>query len=373
MRSTFWNRIKVGSYYRGLLGPEQRSKHIEEIVAFFLDRTCGVPFSFEFWMRRCNYNIRPILVDLIVHSEQWEEVSIELDPSVLVYFCGAKGRLPLLKMLDIYVTNNDQWNTGNTISSMVANVFEDAPLLTHAVLWDTPWSQFKFNWSSLTIVNFQQSLAIPRNILPTLKETVNLVELIIERQFPEGLESGLIHLPHLKSLSVDHVAFLACLETPSLQRLKIDYDYLSPSNNLHSVGIIGAFLNRSEIKLSTLVIVHGLAAIVTEILRFTPEIDQLVLLKVPEIADVFKWLGTRTQRCRNLNVLLCSIFKGDEKGFGALHDMIVHRNPLGDVRNPSPRKVIIQTREGAAANVELLCRDREIQFELIKMATYMYM
>ena len=93
--------IELRSNY-GPLEPEQFTKRIEEIVAFFLDRTCGAPFSFKFCMkRRYTYDVRPILMRLIVHSEQWEEVSIDLHPYELVYFCGAKGRLPLLKMLDI--------------------------------------------------------------------------------------------------------------------------------------------------------------------------------------------------------------------------------------------------------------------------------
>ena len=192
------------------------------------------------------------------------------------------------------------------------------------------------------VVDFQQSLDIPRNILPTLKETVNLVELIIKHEFPAGLESELIHLPHLKSLSVDNVAFLACLDTPFLQQLKIDY-YLTSSNNLHSTDVIGAFLARSGIKLSTLVIKHGPAATVTEILRLTPEVDQLVLLGISDIADVFEWLaGTGTQRRKNVNVLwVCSKSEGDEEGQGALLD--AHRNPPGDVRDPSLRRVIMES------------------------------
>ena len=337
MRSTFWNRIEIEWYNYGPLEPEQFTKRIEEIVAFFLDRTCGAPFSFKFCMkRRYTCDVRPILMRLIVHSEQWEEVSIYLHPYELVYFCGTKGRLPLLKMLDIYVREDE--NTGDTIPSMVANVFEDAPRLTHVVLWDTPWSHFRFNWSSLTIVDFQQSLDIPRNILPTLKETVNLVELIIEHEFPAGLESELIHLPHLKSLSVDNVAFLTCLDTPFLQQLKIDY-YLTSSNNLHSTDVIGAFLARSGIKLSTLVTKHGPAATVTEILRLTPEVDQLVLLGI----SVFEWLARPgTQRRKNLNILwVCSKSEGDKEGQGALLD--AHRNPPGDVRDPSLRRVIMES------------------------------
>ena len=56
--------------------------------------------------------------------------------------------------------------------------------------------------------------------------------------------------------------FLTILETPALQRLKVDH-YVSQD----SAGIVAAFLCRLDIKLSTLVIQDGPAAIVTEILR----------------------------------------------------------------------------------------------------------
>ena len=364
MRSTFWNRIKFDWYDVTRLGQAQ------EIVAFFLDRTCGAPLSLEMrLLRQCYPYVRPILVDLIVHSEQWEELDISLEPSELRFLCGIKGRLPLLRKLRITVMKDTNRRSTDRaiVPSTVVNVFGDAPLLTNAMLWNVPLWQFKFNWSSLTVVNFQESLDSPKNILHTLREIINLVELTIDHEFPDGLDSEghrLIHLPRLEDLSITDEAFLTILETPSLQQLRISYHY---SQCLDSAGIITVFLRRSGIKLSTLIIEQGLAETVKEILRFTPELDKLALYEVLDMADVFKWLaGTGTLRCSNLTVLWADPMYGEHnKDLEALHDMITRRNHLDHVREPSPRKLIIgcYKDESRTANLELMCRKKGIRFE----------
>ena len=96
----------------------------------------------------------------------------------------------------------------------------------------------KFNWSSLTVVDFRQA----SNVLPILRETINWVEL--------GRDPGsLIHLPRLERLSINEVAFLTILETPSLQRLKLDFTNCFRSD-IDGAGIAAAFLRRWGIKLS---------------------------------------------------------------------------------------------------------------------------
>ena len=75
-----------------------------------------------------------VFADLCAYSEQWEETSIGLLSSELKHFCAIQGRLPLLKKLEIFVSCLADSTT--SIPSMVTNVFEDAPLLTHVGLWD---------------------------------------------------------------------------------------------------------------------------------------------------------------------------------------------------------------------------------------------
>jgi hypothetical protein len=213
-----------------------------------------------------------------------------------------------------------------------------------------------FRWSSNIFT---------KDILAILRETINLVELSIKLpvECPDTERGRLIHLPHLERLSIVDVACLSILDTPSLQQLKTG-SYSSQPVSLDDVGIIAAFLCRLGIKLSTLVIEHAPAAIVIEILRFTPEIDKLVLLLIEDMDDVFMWLaGTGRLLCSNLRVLFAYLML-NEKGFGALQDMIARRNPLGDGKDPSPKEVIVIDKgKSSVANLELLCRDRGVRFE----------
>ena len=333
-------------------------KRIKDVVPFFLDRTHGKPFSFKM----CGYH--PILLCLVDHSEQWEEVTIMLPSSKLAYLCGATGRLPQLKKLDI---SQEIVDVRNPIPMVTIDAFEDAPLLTHVVLRQ-PVVQFEFNWSSLTIVHLVKA-KIRKDIRSILRETINLVELIVEWPWWEDLDSergGLICLPHLERLDTNDESLLDIIEAPSLQRLKIDF-----SSSESSAGITtAAFLRRSGIKLRTLVIMRCFEAIAMDILSFTPKVEQLVLFKVRDMANLFTWLaGTGPQglRCRNLNVVWArSLCREYGKAMGAMHDMIARRNPSGDVRDPSPREVIAQARsvalQSVLADLELLCRDRGIQF-----------
>jgi hypothetical protein len=229
------------------------------------------------------FDIQPILLDLIVQSEQWEEVSIQLLPPKLQYLCGAKGRLPLLKKLKLCAqVDKHDLRMGLTLPSVVANIFEDAPLLTHVILLDAPTWQFKFNWSSLTILNFHRSSnIIATGILPILRKAINLVELTVmmrpgDQEHLDSKGGRLIHLPHLEHLSINRVTFLSNFDTPSLWQLKIRFLCSQPDSR-NGEGIIAAFLRRLGIKLGTLVIEYAPAAIVNEVLQFTTQVDNLVL------------------------------------------------------------------------------------------------
>ena len=53
--------------------------------------------------------------------------------------------LPLLS-----ISVEDHASTSSAILTMISNIFEDAPHLTHVVVSDAAVRQFKFGWSSLT-------------------------------------------------------------------------------------------------------------------------------------------------------------------------------------------------------------------------------
>lgn len=73
---------------------------------------------------------------------------------------------------------------------MVTNVFEDAPLLKEIVLWGFSTHQFKFNWSSLTVLSLRQQ-EDRKETLAVLRATINLVELTIKK--PDYLDPNMAH------------------------------------------------------------------------------------------------------------------------------------------------------------------------------------
>ena len=366
MRSTFWNRIEIEDDCPNFWGDDDYIEdqediyyfYLHETIGFFLDCTDGGPFSFTFCMESAyrEQNTYDGFMLLLQYSDQWEEASIRLWPSGVRFL---EGHFPLLKKLEIHIYTNEY-------SKMV--VFDDAPLLTHVVLWDIP--TWQFDWSSLTIVSFQDTEDY-KHILATLQKTINLVELTVNDAFGEDddINGGTsIRLPHLQSLSVCGAKLLIVLETPALRRLKINFCEDDPESSLSEVGTTVSFLRRPEIKLDILVVESVPAAGIKEILPFTPDINNLSLVRIPNVANVFNWLaGTGEQESKSscLNVVWGSS-KHVGEGLVALHDTIARRSPLGDtMRSRSPKEVIIQRPgegQNVAANLRLLCRERGIRF-----------
>ena len=396
MQSTFWNRIEIhlchDDYSRQKESPES------EIVAFFLECTRGAPFSFSFqssW-RRSRLKHDPykiplaILACLLVHSEQWEKVSFQLLSSEVGCLCAAKGRLPLLKELEMVIIKDpDYRHTQSMVTSVfedaplltqstATSVFEDAPLLTQITLCEDSARRFKFNGSTLTIIDLK-FLKRYKNFRAVLRGTINLVELGISDIRSEDLhiEGGeLFYLPHLERLYIDEVLLLTVLEAPTLQLLSInlwrsDHSHSSRLANLHDARVLVAFLRRLETKLNTIMIHGGYAAPIEDMLQSMPEVDRLALHSVTGIADVFRRLivpgiGTQELPFTNLIVTWPYFMKKDlyRTDVDALHDMVARRNLPGE-RCPRPKEIIIQSPEGdhtVAARLKSLCRDRGIRF-----------
>ena len=214
MRSTFWKKIEI-DWEPSFLRLIRFSERLKAILAFFLHRTQGAPFSFSLF-REGGYpdkkHVRWILKDLLDHSRQWEEVFIRTDP--IVFGVGilrnAKGHLPLLKKLEITTTTS----SGPPIRPTFADIFKDAPLLTHVVLQNLP--VWEFNWSSLTILGVGCQISVYSS-LDILQKTVNLVELtfstvFLDRDAEDMGISDVIHFPCLERLSIVGIKILAILE-----------------------------------------------------------------------------------------------------------------------------------------------------------------
>ena len=218
MRSTFCERIEIDWEYRLI----QFSDRVKAILAFFLNRTEGAPFSLSLFRGgRCpdKKHVRWIVKDLLDHSRQREEVFIRTNPMVFdfnLFFRNAKGHLPLLKKLEIASTTHF-WPV---IPPSFTDIFKDAPLLTHVVLEDV--SAWEFNWPSLTILGIGRRTYI-YECIHILQKTVNLVELdfsdvIVEQDVEDS--GRMIHLPHLECLSIAEIKILTIFETPALRRLE---------------------------------------------------------------------------------------------------------------------------------------------------------
>ena len=329
-----------------------------EILSFFLDCTRGAPFSFTFGDFTKNFHgVRSMLMHLIEYSAQWEEVSVQLQTLVVFLQC-TRGRLPLLKKLEITeATFYQLMHRGESMQGI------DAPHLTHVILWENS-PLLQFNWSSLTVIRFHYTMR-PERILAALRETINLVELTAEHYMNTGGDI-LINLPHLECLSVSGVGLLTVLETPALRRLKVAFD-----KGPDDAGVTSSFLRRSKIKLSTLVVKDTRAATVKEILPSAPEVNDLGLICVQDVANVFEWLaetGEREFQINRLSVIWHEfvIIHPDpvEEGLPALYDMIARRNPLDDARSPSPKEVIIQKAlrgQSVAANLKSMCRNMGVR------------
>ena len=388
MQSAFWQEIEI-DWLRPVHDSHiQRSysERIEEIFTFFLNCTRAEPFSFTLF--RCGYSkhenssARWILHALLEHSRQWDQVHIVLELPEVRLLCAAKGRLTHLKRLELIVFDPDNYQHDDvSLPQTVCNLFHDAPLLTHVIIPQI--SNWKLNWSSLTVLDLRS--ASIDNVGPmfnVLRETINLVKLAVNPTFMwygmqmdnEVSTNGLIHLPRLKCLSLKGVELLIALEVPTLQRLKITF-YDDDDPEIEDAGIMVAFLSRSRLRLDTFITELAKGATIKEVLPYMPDLENLIFRKTGELADVFDWLAERSEpRISCLTVL--SAFNDESvlehEDLKALHDMVVRRNPPGDVRNlPSPPKLFLQAPEEvgeALERLKSLCVDRAIRLQFVNVS-----
>ena len=254
MRSTFWKNIEI-EWEHNFRRPLRFSERRREILAFFLSRTQGAPFSFSLFREGSHprkTHVQWILKDLVDHSRQWEEVFIRMNPIVfeLNLLRNAKGRLPLLKKLEI--TSSDYF--GPEVHPSLAGIFKDAPLLTHVALQN--FSAWELHWSPLTILDIGRQNDVHKS-LAILQKTVNLVQLTFSNMFlyPRhvgdiGISGLMIHFRHLERLSIVGIGILTILETPALRRLEIRVDSSDEVVSVVKAHETVNFLRRSCLKLT---------------------------------------------------------------------------------------------------------------------------
>ena len=127
MRSTFWRKFEIEWDY-GYYHNPRLVRFVKTILAFFLNRTQGAPFSISLFRGDVypqKKDMRWILKDLLDHSRQWGEVFIRLKSTDVNLLRSAKGHLPLLKRLEIIVPS---YYVGDMIHPSFTGIFGDAPL-----------------------------------------------------------------------------------------------------------------------------------------------------------------------------------------------------------------------------------------------------
>lgn len=85
---------------------------------------------------------KPILKEIMLHSERIEQLHISLNDTTIRIFRGFKGCLPNLRLLDIHLTTNNLHRY---------DLFENAPALRQLrVMGSYPGGSFKVSWSQIT-------------------------------------------------------------------------------------------------------------------------------------------------------------------------------------------------------------------------------
>jgi hypothetical protein len=213
----FWNEIEIE--WREDDDEDDDYEHVATMLTFFLDTIRGAPFSFTLWTFRRddgsqkNASSRQLILGkLLDHSEQWEEVSMQLNDLEFAMIHRLKNRLPLLRVLQLHLLRCYRPEDDKDTSLFPpGDVFASAPLLAHVGL-DNFSFLWGFNWSSLTSIdlNYTDYTSI---LTSALRQTINLERLTFSDEFSEDELVGtkIIKLPRLKYLFLEGVRLLPYL------------------------------------------------------------------------------------------------------------------------------------------------------------------
>ncbi len=410
MQLEFWNEIQIEQpqfkHWPRLIMPQSMNEAETEqpddeqmdternmaILDFFLDATHGAPFSFDLSIEKpyraedVSY-VRLVLSKLVDHSMQWKEVSMQLELPEVLLLCSIKNRLPMLQDLVLCLPYRDETETSDhdvTLFSQVADVFEDAPRLTHLELRCLSDVPFRFNWAFLTGLHLDWQ-DDRQTIITTLQQTVNLVALTIPGEFdPETMENTniVIKLPHLAYLFTRGSFLFTILETPELCEL----EYEHTTNNPNNAGVIIDFLHRSKCQLDALSWKQRADSPGTlgRVLSHTLYLDELSVDGMFSF-EMLKWLaGTQsnaTQRrqlplkyLESLSIISYSRLR--DKHLNALREMITNRNPTVDASVKGLKELKLTTNkewcgsDNMLDSLTSLCENMGIEFDFIEEGSY---
>ncbi|KAJ7028892.1 hypothetical protein C8F04DRAFT_1117738 [Mycena alexandri] len=212
--------------------------------------------------RSCAHN-SSLLEVLIRESHRWERLDLggTMDPEILLVLARIRGRLQLLKYLEI------QWSP-NVLG--IRDIFGVAPQLQRVVLTQNHHDDeaevlpiLSVPWSQITHLHAWDFIGVSRVLCQT--------KILVECTLQNGVVlpgTPIVLLPRLRRLSVSDNKFLEFLETPSLEYLFIDFGWrLDNFDTENSVPYVPAFLRRSQCQLKGLTLYNCCLANLNPILR----------------------------------------------------------------------------------------------------------
>ncbi|KAF8344930.1 hypothetical protein F5887DRAFT_235977 [Amanita rubescens] len=295
MTSNFWNRLDVDL---SVMDEDRYSKRVWRhhrdvmllVLRYFLDRTRGRPFSFQFKTRQYYLPeqdewIVGLFKLLVAESIRWQEVNIRVTPFLLPILYKAKHNMPLLssaQLVNVSHCANPQY---------IHDLFEDVPNLTYLEL--APFSDWRANWASLSVLKLTYGYRYNHRLSSVLGQAKRLEKLALygrpeDMLYPIGTAS-LINFPNLKVLSIVGVALLPLLQTPSLEELYIRVLNVIGLN--WSQNQVTSFLTRSSCQLKCLGVAECSADFLADVLRYTPDLPHLKLDNDKDMVKYFKQLA----------------------------------------------------------------------------------
>ncbi|KAJ7763663.1 hypothetical protein DFH07DRAFT_812695 [Mycena maculata] len=263
-----------------------------------LQRTGNLPLNVVFACRNGYFEYTERELDLLglvaSQSVRWESIRIAAPLSIFSALAGVRGRLPLLRKIEILAHPSDA-------EEHSVNIFEFAPKLEQASV--NPSGR-----PITAVLPFPQLLQyVAHNTwnghLHSLRSALNLVECALEFTEISTPPTTLITLPHLLRLSISKSNFLECLDVPKLQEL-----YCCPQSD-H----LSSLLRRRPHSLRKLVMPRASVTDVAGILRSVPALTDIGIFIPESSADVLVSLLTIRNATADVGPNLRSIHIGSSR------------------------------------------------------------
>jgi hypothetical protein len=218
------------------------------ISDLWLSRSRCCPLSIQIVELDDHMRVAEVVSAVIHRRARWEHLKLSL-VQWTSHLSAIEGPMPLLQHLDLSVE-------GDSYPTVVLS-FAEAPLLRTAILNDIAATHVILPWAQL--ISLTLNRVFPRECLPILKQTTNLVHCELRLYLEDMIPLPDIILPSLESLvlkdpgTLPLTGYLHTFIVPALRRLEISERSLElrPIDPLKSLAL---FTSKSGCKLQELCI-----------------------------------------------------------------------------------------------------------------------